>query len=765
MLQHAAERAGTWEIKTAFDDLQRNWQKVFPRLSWALGYKNRVVIKCRFTEKEYARIHKTMLSQIHSASKPGIVEQLLANIAATEWPSGSVDDVVMRTVGVWVIAQYCMRNLKSNCDCIPCFAYTTTNSSLRRVDWVETESDVSPGTGVPTVVDLLDPTDPDINDMGYVKPGKSRAPHPCGSNVADAEIRGSADPLNERTIRLDLGVTAVIGQNTSEEQEKEIVGFVSLPISQCPNVYSNNGPNVEVAINERQRKKATKVTLTADDKQKIAAYVAATLQGGKNALYSFERVKEWYSTHLLLDLKSKKWTEKRFETAWEKVLGAVDPEFKFSTAVKLEPMPEGKAPRFLIADGDEGQVLALMVISCMEWCYKSHYVNGTIKGKSKSDAMDMIPNILQPPAALIAKGGWTSKEGDGSAWDTTCSKLIRDLCEKPIIEHIAAILKSIMHEPEQWTDVYANTTTLKTFVLKHKQKIKDLSFYENSVVKKWRIPAQRRSGERGTWILNTWTNRALWTCAVWQDPAKFLDPTKRNGIDSIGASRWWNGIFEGDDSAMSMSPAITDGDAFCVHTTQFWERAGFHMKLIFNGDNLLFTGYRFAKNEKGFNGFATPEIDRCFGRSGVSCSGTGVSAIKDYMNGDRMFAPKKLKAISKAAALSRAYEFAGRVPTISRKYLEYYNSLEGATSVSEQDDRDFAMKVCGDNVDVDILDLVQQITTKNDEYLNDEIGFLKAVGYPASQAELDQFVRYPWSLDVFGRYEDFHDNLPASWRT
>jgi hypothetical protein len=36
-----------------------------------------------------------------------------------------------------------------------------------------------------------------------------------------------------------------------------------------------------------------------------------------------------------------------------------DPTFKIKANIKLEHMPEGKAPRFLIADGDTGQIMAI----------------------------------------------------------------------------------------------------------------------------------------------------------------------------------------------------------------------------------------------------------------------------------------------------------------------------------------------------------------------------------------------------------------------
>lgn len=64
-------------------------------------------------------------------------------------------------------------------------------------------------------------------------------------------------------------------------------------------------------------------------------------------------------------------------------------------------MPEGKAPWFLIADGEE---------DCME---------------------RMPPRIF---------------EGDGSAWDTTCSKTIREHTENYLIFHIVFVLSEFISQ-------------------------------------------------------------------------------------------------------------------------------------------------------------------------------------------------------------------------------------------------------------------------------------------------------------------------------
>ena len=73
-------------------------------------------------------------------------------------------------------------------------------------------------------------------------------------------------------------------------------------------------------------------------------------------------------------------------------------EFQFSTLIKFEHMPENKAPRFLIADQDEGQILSLLTIKCVEDLTKRAFPKKTIKGKSKKEAMEELINELAPPA-------------------------------------------------------------------------------------------------------------------------------------------------------------------------------------------------------------------------------------------------------------------------------------------------------------------------------------------------------------------------------
>ena len=71
------------------------------------------------------------------------------------------------------------------------------------------------------------------------------------------------------------------------------------------------------------------------------------------------------------EIKTKKWTERGFNSAFKKLLRPVDPTIKMKAKVKLESMhlrPDGypKAPRLLIADGDQGHTTALLTMASFQ---------------------------------------------------------------------------------------------------------------------------------------------------------------------------------------------------------------------------------------------------------------------------------------------------------------------------------------------------------------------------------------------------------------
>ena len=160
----------------------------------------------------------------------------------------------------------------------------------------------------------------------------------------------------------------------------------------------------------------------------------------------------------LSQFKSKKWTHERFENTFNQLLRQVDPKYRTKAKIKLEPMgtkPDGSAkpPRLLIADGDHGQNMSLLTISIFERLLFKKYHTRSIKGRSRRKALQDVVSFLRPSKKYV---GSTLRgpvapmvEGDGSAWDSCCSKRLRDLVENPVLKHIATHLLEYFVVPPQ----------------------------------------------------------------------------------------------------------------------------------------------------------------------------------------------------------------------------------------------------------------------------------------------------------------------------
>eukprot|EP00494_Astrolonche_serrata_P019496 UN19704 len=121
-------------------------------------------------------------------------------------------------------------------------------------------------------------------------------------------------------------------------------------------------------------------------------------------------------------MASKKWAKTRLDSSIANLVKQAFPRMSCKAAVKLENMEEGKAPRLLIADGDDGQLMALTVIKCLEDLQFKWFKMKSIKHCAKREAVERVVKELTIPGGRLI-------EGDGSAWDTTCSEEIRSITE------------------------------------------------------------------------------------------------------------------------------------------------------------------------------------------------------------------------------------------------------------------------------------------------------------------------------------------------
>ncbi len=746
MWERAANRAGYWTITIPLRTGRRPWIGCLAGTGEEVIYR-----KVNYSQKEYALLDKVVTNQVYAESKAKVHRAVVYQRSLQLWDTGNDDDVAMRTLGAWAISYYkCQANKfygRSGC-CLPRVPLEDFFRPLRKFRARLTK------TGQPetAAVKMTPPSDAGgeaqdkspKNKLGYQVKGASYVnEHEGGGNDdKDSEIRATVDG---RIIRKDCGI-GVVGQTTDDTGRKQVCGVLSQPMSVEPNVYAQELLNANKAIEERITKKQRPYAGSNADELKVKRMVYQATHGKRNAPFSTKKVLDLIHTLVYEEIKSSKWTESRVADAVESLCREIDPQFKLKAAVKLEPMPEEKAPRLLIADEDRGQVMALMTIYCIETLIKKHFPEKGIKGLGKKDAIKRVMKACRVPRK-VAKRLVTVFEGDGSAWDTTCSASIRELVENPVINHVANLVNGFMYAtPHTWAEAHASICA---------QEKLDISYTKNKEFQKETINAIRRSGHRGTSCLNWWMNFVCWHSAIFEDPELFLDPAHRYGRDVTGANRWLSSAFEGDDSFLVTSPKIEEGKSLHMEILQFWERIGFNMKIEIRKDRALFVGYYIGLDESGplfdekkDEWMMVPEVDRCFSRAGTSCS---PSMIEAFQANDR----GKCVRLAGSAAMSRAYEFAGLAPSISNKFLEY------AVSCDFEITHDLNMRT-NEEFD-DKSELVEHIRALNATCQSEE-KILTSTGFWCSDQEKNRFVDFMWDYDQLGDWEGFRNSLPQSWR-
>lgn len=592
----------------------------------------------------------------------------------------------------------------------------------------------------------------------------------------DAEDYYTAEP-HKRYRTVEIGgerVHVVLGQHFNKDVPQTHaprVGVMMGPSANIPNVYSNCVANVDAAVTERWEKKSKPCKFTKADRTKVGKAVHYMLVN----VYMEDKVHEWFERHFagdLIAIKSRKWSDQRMQNALEQLLCKVDPAFVFKTAVKAEVMPESKAPRFLVADGDAGQVMALAVIKCIEDILFEKYEAHSIKHRHKAEAIKDLIKEWTPPKKCKDKG-WSFIEGDGSAWDTTCNSEVRGCIENPIIEAVTRLLAAKYLQPESWGEAHLKSCTDKELKLLFK---KGGEFYKRV------ISNIRRSGHRGTSVLNWIVNYVMWSCALCKDPRDMLAPAKRWTVDVAGQNRWVFMACEGDDSGGGTSPKLPqlldeefaeandkglsvnlvqriamrtgtlEKSAECmVLALQFWDRAGFNMKIFCREKTALFVGVQLAVTPDGPTGDWCPELARAL-KGNVACGARVLEAVK---KGDLT----TVKEIAAATALARAADFAGKVPSVSRKYLEYADSL----SKRDYTEDEMSYRCCGE------LGMTTSAVRKEVEIKNGacseaaQTALLAALGLSASDEELSRFESYPWSFGSLDDHDAFAAAMPRAW--
>jgi len=812
----ARQRQGDWEIHTwdwdeEVPDLGFFQSQVMKRFSQVCGNNqgNRVLQETVIvlSEREVPRMMHQLMHGLHNKTKMESIQANLEQTAESLWPTGSLEHVAMRWLAVPLmmrvvfghntkftrpyttavmleIAAGAVAGYFANtaglapigavatsaattitlAKCLPLHADTWKTVMIRRTD--ASGSALNSHEGNDATPRRVDPAIGDTSESAKGKRSQEELNMPkmqfisknCIISAGDVEMtevprnkHGGHTPedadiiANEGNRIIDNnGIKLVVGQDYNGEDldAKQIVGVLTAPTPKKPNVYSNTSGNAKAAKIERLDKKARPFTGTKEDKRKISRMIGEAC-GTKchRALFSEKRIQKWAESFMHMEeIKSGKWSYKRLEDSLNNLFTQAYPEIKLKCAVKLEPMPEGKAPRLLIADGDDGQLMAMIVVRCLEDLLFEWFEDKSIKHCAKRKAVRRCVKELSKQGAKLV-------EGDGSAWDTTCNSTIRGLVENPVLLHILQVLTPYGVVPEQWHKEHLNCCEKKQLRLFFKKKLDTM---------RMTIDAIRRSGHRGTSCLNWWMNFVNWCCSIFKNPERFLSPAVRKGEDETGHLRWWNGCFEGDDSLCALFPPMKSGDELDTIFLSWWKRMGFNMKIVYAKDLATFCGYNIACEEGGVNenSFVCPELPRALVHAGVSCSSTIIAAAKA---GDI----RAVKDIAAAGALARAADFAGLLPSVSRKYHQYALSLKESREIV---DREMSMRVMGEDGH-NFTELEESIEAQNlavtptQEHEN-----LRLLVRPATQRELEAFVLHPWSFESVGEFDALLASLPESWR-
>jgi len=572
------------------------------------------------------------------------------------------------------------------------------------------------------------------------------------------EYRVHSDPEDHRVFAEENGEIAQ--RHDAVRNETAVTrGALIMPAPRVPRIDADTADNIHEAIEKRIEDRQNVPVITGPMRKRLERIVNTLIRGKQvNArdrrqrvkipgVFTTENILKWMDANNLTDVKSSKWSDARFCSAIVDLLKTVDPCYDFSAKVKAEPMAEKKPPRMLIADGDKGQVMSLLVVKCIEDLTFSVYEGRSIKHAAKDVAMTRVAyNLRHAPNKRGYQGKRVSAlEGDGSAWDTTCTVPVRNMVENPIIMHVTqvfcdhcSLVPTSWHKEHYAACVEAGTT---------------LKLAGGQTTAIWAI---RRSGHRGTSILNWITNFVCWLATTLENGEVLVHPGALEATDLQGNKVCMKMAFEGDDSAITIRG---HNPGYIATIEENWKSLGFNMKLFERdhdkGEKMEFCGWFMSLNANGPTGEMCPDLPRSIRNMGISCSPAAVVAARDKDD-------NTLKAIATAKALSYAHMYRKYVPTLSKKLLEYARTLDGGITHLEQQDsfKVFGMAEPPEGTTFESLCLDIERDMITSEYEN---RILRTFGWGASEDEKAKFAQWPWDFDRLKGFSDYAVSIPPRW--
>jgi len=477
------------------------------------------------------------------------------------------------------------------------------------------------------------------------------------------------------------------------------IGIVGVPVG----TWSNCDNSAAKAVDERFVKDHTPFAMRYKDRTKVTRAVKSIIA----THYPREVVLATFRDHpIMAELRSPNMDIRVFEQAVDDLLDqmGVLPEYKYM--VKNEALVLGKNPRLIINAGNMHQIAALLVISIFEKLWfppecRDHIKKGSVNYERDLGERDTakINNLRRTISHLNSgsfvppkRNGKTSSsvplvglEGDGSSWDFCCSKRLRRLIERPILEHILDCILDCecFHE--------LPCVTMKNsidFASKKKWNMKQSTIdWKDGHKRTMILDIVRASGERGTSSLNHLINTVLWTCCLLDNPTEVLSRADR-GASSEGwylmsrritgkQKRWiyFRGSYEGDDSLLKTCKFVFDD--YGKDITDYWTRAGHRMKLVPSSSthekgNLkgkvrgfcVFVGYDILFEASSFLNVFCPSISRNLASQAISTSYYATQEGHDRLC--------RVLSVGAQAHASRAIAYLPHLPELANLFVAQY---------------------------------------------------------------------------------------------
>lgn len=528
-----------------------------------------------------------------------------------------------------------------------------------------------------------------LRNQKYVvirKPKKLQPVMPAPS--AEEQIFGKSD-IESGIPHVTLICDEDLDKGTRTSKDALAAKFGPTTKDRC--FYDSNPKRIEQAIDERITKKHVEFDLTDQEREELI-HITDQFCDEIRGSDAVDRIASWL---LFGDLKSKKWTLSRAEMALNVLMYQLNPDFTFSAAIKLEPMGQGKPPRMLIADGDAGAVMSALTIGVLERYICRYQKHKTIKGKPKAARMAEI--CKQAFEMKNTSEAWDAfmMENDGSAWDTCCKQTLRELTENRILDVLYEKLYKFFTPYNWFQAARRKADTKKQYKLHMNTNKVDVcgctsghKFTQDELAKvlcKRRTQASiasiRRSGDRGTSILNWIINITCWAWVLCGGAGDSI--VHANGkvcVDMFGTKRRFKIWLEGDDSLLWLTGrTFTPGELEALEAR--WTKLGHRPKLFqrVKGDVAEFCGWKIAVNQHGLDeSTAMPDVPRMLANCFYTTAKEAVAAAEtgDSVTFARVVGP---------ALIARAGSIAERVPSVARWLTKIASRLStGDTTDGEQ---------------------------------------------------------------------------------